>query len=252
MATLRAVRILRLCGPLSLLLLSGPSLGAQTAGLRARILDSTRTPVDGAEVSIAVLKRSDRTDSLGNVFFGSLPPGRLEIAVRHLNYFAEHFFVDVRNLEVVTVDVELSGRSTQLEGVEVTASRHPFFQGFDQRKARGIGTFITREQIDARHTSHTSDLFRTVPMARLVRAGNGMGIRFPQQMSGTKRGPMYCNPLIWVDGQQAPGMEIDDIIATDIHAIEIYRGPSTTPAQFVTTNSAPCGTVVLWTRRKDR
>jgi hypothetical protein len=63
---------------------------------------------------------------------------------------------------------------------------------------------------------------------------------------------MYCNPLIWVDGQQAPGLEIDDILASDIHAIEVYRGPSTTPAQFVMNGSAPCGTIVVWTRRKDR
>jgi hypothetical protein len=252
MATLRAFRMLRLCGPLSLLLLSGPSLGAQTASLRVRILDSTRAPIDGAEISIASLKRSERSDSLGNVFIGNLPQGKLEISVRHLNFFAEHFFVEVRNQEMTSVDVELSGRATQLEGVEVTAARHPFFQGFEQRKARGIGTFITRDQIEARHTSITSDLFRSVPMAHLVRAGNGMGVRFPQQMSATRRGPTFCNPLIWVDGQQAPGMEIDDILASDVHALEIYRGPSTTPAQFVTTNSAPCGTIVVWTRRKDR
>lgn len=236
---------------MSLLFLSGASLGAQTASFRARVLDSLRAPVNGAEVSIPSLKRAERTDSLGNVFIGNLPEGKIEIAVRHLNYFAEHFFVELRNQEVVSVEVELTGRAAQLEGVSVTASRHPFFQGFEQRKARGIGTFITREQIDDRHTTTTSDLFRTVPMVRLVRAGNGMGIRFPQQLTA-RRSPTYCNPLIWVDGQAAPGLEIDDIVATDIHAIEIYRGPSTTPAQFVTTNSAPCGTVVIWTRRKDR
>jgi hypothetical protein len=243
--------MLRFCGPLGLLLLAG-SARAQTASLRIRIVDSTRAPVDGAEVSIATVKRSERSDSTGYVFIGTLPEGRTEIAVRHLNYFPEHFFVELHNQEIVAVEVELSGRSTQLEGVEITAARHPFFQGFEQRKARGIGTFITRDQIDARHTSTTSDLFRTVPMVRLVRAGNGMGIRFPQQMSANKRGPMYCNPLIWVDGQQAPGLEIDDILASDIHAIEVYRGPSTTPAQFVMNGSAPCGTIVVWTRRKDR
>jgi hypothetical protein len=61
-----------------------------------------------------------------------------------------------------------------------------------------------------------------------------------------------CVPLIWVDGQAAPGLEIDDILATDIHAIELYKGASTTPGQFVTNGSAQCGTVVVWTRRKDR
>jgi len=246
---LRAVRILSFCGPIGLMAVGGA--GAQTASLRVRIIDSTRTPGDGAEVSIPTLKRLDRTDSAGNVFIGSLPEGKIEIAVRHMNYFPERFFVEAKNLELVSVEVELSGRAAQLAGVDVSASRHPFFQGFDQRKARGIGTFITRDQIDDRHTTTTSDLFRSMPSVRLVRSGSGMGIRFPS--SGiVRKGPSYCVPLIWVDGQATPGLEIDDILATDIHAIELYRGASTTPAQFVTNNSAQCGTVVIWTRRKDR
>jgi hypothetical protein len=250
-AILRAVRASSLYGSLGLLAIAAATSRAQTAGLRARILDSTRVAVDGAEVSIPALKRVERSDSSGAVFIGNLPEGKLEIAVRHLNFFPERFFVEVRNQEIVSVEVELSGRSTQLAGVSVTASRHPFFQGFDQRKARGIGTFITRDQIDDRNTSKSSDLFRTMPSVRLVRAGSGMGIRFPQ--SGmVRRGPAFCAPLIWVDGQQAPGLEIDDLLATDIHAIEIYRGPATTPAQFATNGSTPCGTVVVWTRRKDR
>jgi hypothetical protein len=64
------------------------------------------------------------------------------------------------------------------------------------------------------------------------------------------RGP--CTPLLWVDGQKVPGLEIDDILASDIHAIEIYRGVATTPPQFVEANSAQCGAIVIWTRRKGK
>jgi len=54
--------------------------------------------------------------------------------------------------------------------------------------------------------------------------------------------------MMWIDGQRAPGMEIDEIPLTDIEGIELYNGASTTPAEFSQTNSTQCGTIVIWTR----
>ena len=57
---------------------------------------------------------------------------------------------------------------------------------------------------------------------------------------------------IWVDGQAAMGMEIDEIRAQDIHGIEIYRGASTLPVQFAKAGLGQCGAIVVWTRRKTK
>jgi hypothetical protein len=54
--------------------------------------------------------------------------------------------------------------------------------------------------------------------------------------------------MIWIDGQRAPGMEIDEIPLNDIEGIELYNGPSTTPAEFWQANGSQCGTIVVWTR----
>ena len=59
-----------------------------------------------------------------------------------------------------------------------------------------------------------------------------------------------CQPMIWLDGQRAAGLEIDDLRSGDIQAIEMYRGASTTPPQFATAGVTQCGAVVVWTRRK--
>jgi hypothetical protein len=45
-------------------------------------------------------------------------------------------------------------------------------------------------------------------------------------------------------------MELDQIPANDIEGIELYRGASTTPAQFWqgSTQNTFCGTIVVWSR----
>ena len=53
--------------------------------------------------------------------------------------------------------------------------------------------------------------------------------------------------MIWLDGQRAPGMELDDIPAVDVEAMELYRGVSTTPSEFAYPPPR-CGTIVVWTR----
>jgi hypothetical protein len=43
-------------------------------------------------------------------------------------------------------------------------------------------------------------------------------------------------------------MEIDEIPLNDIEGIELYNGPSTTPAEFWQANGSQCGTIVVWSR----
>ena len=71
-----------------------------------------------------------------------------------------------------------------------------------------------------------------------------MGVRFDSAISA--RGG--CIPTLWIDGQRAPGMEIDAIPLNDIEGIELYNGLSTTPAEFWQGNTPQCGTIVVWSR----
>ena len=237
-----------------LLVLGAGSVHAQRGALHGVVIDSSRAPVAGAEVTIAALGLVTRTDSLGRLTFATLPQGSIDITIRHIGYHAQYDRVVITAAPYDSVLFTLAEQPVSLEQMDVSSSeRHPFFQGFDQRYRRGIGTFITREQIDARNTMVPSDLFRTLPAVRLVRAGSGMGVRFPsnQMVRGGGRGSNnLCIPMVWVDGQKLPGMEIDDLRATDIEAIEVYRGAATTPPQFAAAGLAQCGAVVVWTRRK--
>jgi len=72
----------------------------------------------------------------------------------------------------------------------------------------------------------------------------GYGARFAA-FSGSRSG---CTPNLWIDGQLVPGAEIDDVLATDLEAIELYENWTSTPHQFSKGTALPCGTIVLWTR----
>ena len=65
----------------------------------------------------------------------------------------------------------------------------------------------------------TSDVLREMPGIRLVRTRTGRGIRFASASS--RRGD--CLPMIWIDGQRAEGLEVDDIPLSDIEGIELYN-----------------------------
>jgi hypothetical protein len=145
--------------------------------------------------------------------------------------------------------VTLKAQPAMLAAVSVSASevrRRQGIEDFHQRRIRGLGSFVTREEILARGATRPSDLLRSKPGVRIVRIrGGGQGLRFISAATFRRD----CMPLIWLDGQRAPGMEIDELMASDLEGIELYAGPSTTPMQFShAQTSSTCGTIVVWSR----
>ena len=140
--------------------------------------------------------------------------------------------------------VTLAELPDMLAGVTTSGQRARLaIEQFYQRRARGPGTFYTRDEIVDRHAITMSDMLRMAPGVQVVRTAAGNGIRFTA--GSPRRG---CAPLIWLDGQKAPGMEVDQIPLSDIEGIELYQGTSTTPTQFAQSTSTTCGTIVIWSR----
>lgn len=222
--------------------------GAQGGTLRVTIVDSAGLYVSTADARIPSLGRSIRIDGQGIGTLSDLPDGKFELAVRKVGYHPITVPFTIRAGATDSVRVVLAEVIIELDGVRISAARHPFIQSFDRRRAQGFGTFITPGEIEVRRASVASDIFRQVPVVRLVHTPSGFGIRFPTILS-IRRSSEDCVPMIWVDGQRAPGLEIDEIRSGDIAAIEIYRGASTVPVEFATGGKTQCGAVVIWTKR---
>jgi hypothetical protein len=224
------------------------SLAAQThSAITGQVRDSSGTPVRGALVTIARLQLETRTDTLGTFAFARVPTGHASLLVRRMGYAPHTIDHLVSGNAIDSVSFTLTAQPLQLAPIVVSERdlrRRLFIDDFHRRRKGGQGHYITREEILERNTSRLSDVVRTVPGIRVIRTRGGNGIRF--NSAATMR--LNCAPMIWLDGQRAPGMELDEVTASDIEGIELYSGPSQTPLRFSQNQQSTCGTVVIWTR----
>jgi carboxypeptidase family protein/TonB-dependent receptor-like protein len=229
---------------------------ADTAGAQRRnaslvgwVRDSTGAPIVAAEVNIAASTARGQTDSTGLFRLRALDPGLVRITIRRLGYDPAYFDFQLHGDSEDSIAVTLQAHAHQLDPVLTNATLargYQELQGFYQRRARGGGVFITRDQIEARHTNVLSEVLRDAAGVHIVTSSRGgTDLRFEASQLKNRD----CAPDYWLDGQRVRSPHLDDFSATDVEAIELYAGPSTTPMRFSqTTSMATCGTVVLWTR----
>jgi hypothetical protein len=218
-----------------------------SAALVGWVRDTAGSPIVGADVDIQSTRLRGRTDSTGLFHVGSLDAGRTRITIRRLGYEPASFEFTLHASGVDSLAVTMQESAHRLDAVRTDATterRNSDLDGFYKRRSHGSGVFITREDIERHHTNVLSETLREVPGLRIVGSAGRAGIRFPS--SNSQRHD--CPPQYWLDGRRMSGAEIDDFPATDVEAMELYAGPSTTPMQFSQGSIITCGTVVIWTK----
>lgn len=201
-------------------------------------------PLPGAEVSLAGGPATRGvgtrvTDERGAFRFEEVPPGTYMLRVELIGYRTRADTLSVEPGADLHVVASMGVSPVPLEPLLVMARRADASAvlGFDERRARGIGSFMTHEQIERRAPHRVADLFRSVPGAQVVPAGAwGHDLRL--------RGG--CRPDLWIDGVRTTGTAPLDFVLSphELEAIELYRS-SEVPVQF---GASPCGVVVAWTR----
>jgi hypothetical protein len=157
---------------LGLLALSASDVRAQQGILRGIVVDANGTPIEEAAVSVLALKVAIRADARGRFTLDRLAPGPIELAVRRLGFEPRTVKFTLTTAPVDSVRIVLTELPEVLSGVTVSANerhRRQMVEDFYFRRARGIGKFITREEILAQRASTVSDVLRTTPGIRLVR-----------------------------------------------------------------------------------
>jgi hypothetical protein len=222
-------------------------LHAQHSTIRGTVVDSAGRPIQNADVGIVAHRKLTRTDGQGRFSIGKVPSGDIELSVRRLTYEPQRIQVDLTS-DVDTLRITLVALVALLRPIEVAASEMRLrenIEDFYRRLARGVGQYVTRDDIEKRWGGKPSDMLRNTSGIRFVKVPAGRGVRFPF----TSINRRDCPPMIWIDGQKAPGLEIDEVPLGDVEGIELYNGPSTTPMQFSQVTSAnTCGTIVIWSR----
>jgi iron complex outermembrane receptor protein len=230
----------------SLALFSAGPLFAQEGSLRGTVTDSAGAPLNETAVTIVALHQATRTDDRGRFTFNKLPVGDVELTVRRIGYEPRAVRAIITAAAYDSVAIKLNELPEVLSAISVSATERRLRQGIEEfywRRARGIGKFITRDDILDRHARVTTDMVRAIPGVQVVRTRDGLGLRFT---SGSNGRP--CSPTIWLDGQRSLTMELDEVPVNDIEGIELYQSLSITPPQFWQGNSTSCGAIAIWTR----
>lgn len=237
-----------------LLLLAAPAAGQ---GIRGRVLeDGGRSAVREAEVEIVSAdgrwSGSGVTDSTG--FFRVQTPRAdvYRITVRHVAY--QPWTSDTIRLgtaETVSLEIRLGRTALPIEPLVVTARSHPRLAEFDERRLnRTFGRFLTREDIEARGTNRTSELFRTIPGIQLVPVVRRNRTTSSGNMVAMRGGLGTCSPSIFIDGlsaRQYPESTIDDMLSpSHIEGVEVYTSATTAPPRY--NEGTGCGVILFWTR----
>ena len=217
----------------------------------ARLVGQVVSAFDGRAIVGAVvsLLRSGMgaiSDSSGNFNIPMTIAGTDTLEVRFLGYESgtvELYLEPDRVTRVVLLLSPTTVRVAELN-VEIERSDTPaLYAGFYRRKNKGIGHFITPEQIARRQPRYTTDMLRSVPgLAVGATIGGRARVTVTREL-------IPCEPVIFIDGLYVANMPVDDILATDLGAIEVYLGPAQVPAQYANLASGSCGAILVWSRR---
>jgi hypothetical protein len=252
------------------LLAAAAAAGAGQVRVAGRVVDAvTASPVAGALVTAQeadgrVISRIETRED-GTFAFLLDTRALVGIDARRIGYRVTTLpLLHVDGRDFIPVDVRMEPDAIRLAPLEVVASPRGrpsgFLAGFRERRRTGVGTYVTREEIEARGPTYVADIFRSISGLRVE--GDGWGSRSTASVAraGGREG---CQALVYIDGvpmNRRPGtlravpvtFHLDGLLSPgDVEGIEIYRGVGSVPIEFLTPD-ADCGVILVWTRRGER
>src|SRR5512132_133013 len=221
-----------------------PLLGQ--GAITGRVLDSLGTALSGAQITLDSSSARAVTGASGEFRLSSVPAGRLEVRFRRLGYRPESRTVRVESATESHVEVHLAPLPVRLQTVEVRRRAEAYdsrLAGFNARRERQAGHFVSREQLDRMSSARFVDALRNIPGVQ-VRPLRGGGTTLA--LRGSR-----CPPLVFIDGfpTDAGVLDLDMIDLAGVEGLEIYSGVASVPPEFMGARGQHgCGVVAIWSR----
>jgi outer membrane receptor protein involved in Fe transport len=191
------------------------------------------------------------SDDSGGYRLSGVGAGLAQLFARRIGYAPETLSVVIAEGGVQRVDFMLKAVPVELPGTIVQADPTRGKMGpFNKRRARGVGAFVTRGEIEKRQASSVSELLRYIPGVGVVQRMAGEPQPIQMQRSVSTSSQAKCTVSMYVDGQPYPNGSVDDFPPLSIEGIEVYKSASEIPADFRTRDSM-CGLIAIWTRDPD-
>ena len=222
-------------------------VSAQNAGVvRGIVHDSLGGVVSSAHLGIKGYPAATTSDSSGAFRLFGVPSGAVVLEVRRLGYRPLATAVTVPAGNELRVDVSLVPIPEQLAPVQVMRRTEVYdnrLAGFNQRKSKHVGYFVTREKLDQMNSSRFVDALREIPGVSMRTLRGGV-------VTVSLRGAR-CSPIFYMDGfpATAGAMDLDMIDLSGVEGIEVYAGMSSIPAEFMSVvGGERCGVIAVWSR----
>lgn len=228
----------------------------------------------GAEVSIAEIAMTARSNEKGNFVIAGIASGTYTIRVRRVG-FARYegritFGADDRIERAIVLPPV-----APLDTMKVVGD-YDLPLSFIENKAAGLGHFLTRADLESRDGQRLSNIMAQFPGVGIVR-GRGsqswiLSKRYVLPISTSRKSAppsvyiptdyerssgmiVGCYARVYLDGVLLNGgptadpIDVNEYLVNGIEAIEYYDGAAQTPSRYARLNSN-CGVLVIHTRRR--
>lgn len=246
-----------------------------------RVRDSKARKLAGTEVLDGERRVLGRTDADG-WFAVRLPSTAITISFRRIGFKPAGFVFPKGWSLTDTVTVFLTESAQALPDLEVEAKPwKPLryagttkYDGFFRRKRLGLGTYLSREQIDRKPAIQTLEYLQGIPGVQVTLGP--VGVEELNNIRIARCNGWGSKITVWVDGVRLTGSpprnvvevsnpngapvgiafgksetprevieKLNRISPADIEMIEVYRGAGTLPAEF---HDDGCAVIAVWTR----
>ena len=216
---------------------------AQEGSLRLIVIDDeTGDPIEGAFIRIKGRSPDLTTDAKGRITLEHLPAGRLMADIGAIGYEMrrEPFLIQAGSSLELRIGLSFTGDKLPDLVVEARQEKlYPRYSDFHRRQKTGTGFYITWREIHNKGYTRLGDVLRVVRGVQVHCQPNDCLILMSRSTS--------CPPAVWVDGRPSDFYGANTPVG-DVYGMEVYRGPSELPAEFVGTGM--CGAIVLWTKNR--
>lgn len=216
--------------------------------LDGRVIAMDGQPVTGAVATVTGALAPGKTDARGEFSLRALSSGTRELSVRRVGYEPVTLPVELTRRETRSVLVTLSSSAPTLATVHVSAAGESGLKraGFVDRRAAGLGYYVTPAMIDSLRPRALSDLLSTAPGLQVTTTDWGTEVQSSRSSALMKDAcvNVFVDNTPWSSSMAG---DLDTAFPVkDVMAVEVYGG-NMVPSEF-TVPGKSCATVVVWTR----
>jgi hypothetical protein len=239
----------------------GGAAGGQLSGTVTSVVNGQ--PIPNAQVIVGS-RPPIRANAKGEWSVPDLPLGTRNLEIRAVGFYPERRGVNVTP-SGPPVRVSLGSMRAVLDTVRIRAARMQdrHESGFEERRRRGAGFYLTAQEIAKKNAHSTADLFLGLRGIRIGFASDTMlsdtyALVDADSMKTTQKRLLMrgisgdvCAPSMFLNGLYIDRVDADDLDTWarphEIFAIEIYS-EATVPVEFQRIGKG-CGSIVIWTKR---